>query len=199
MASPDGVNRPPAKSLLFLRNGRNQLAGSARLLVADAQGQGIRVCQRSVEFSRAGSRPQHGEGGYRNGSLGRGSKTEEHLDSQSSWVERWRKFPVAFRSVTATIPALLAKVEKELAAGYQRIKIKIKPGRISTLVAALREKFPRIRLMVDANSAYTLKDTATIEGSRCILPHHDRAAAGLGRILLAHRTPAPTRYTHLPG
>lgn len=59
--------------------------------------------------------------------------------------------------------ALIAKVEKELAAGYQRIKIKIKPGNDVKLVRALRERFPRIRLMVDANSAYTLADTGLLK------------------------------------
>ncbi|MFL6277142.1 MAG: o-succinylbenzoate synthase [Blastocatellia bacterium] len=54
--------------------------------------------------------------------------------------------------------ALLEKVERELAAGYQRIKIKIKPGRDIELVAAIRERYPQIRLSVDANSAYTLAD-----------------------------------------
>ena len=49
-------------------------------------------------------------------------------------------------------------VEKELAAGYQRIKIKIKPGRDIEPVARLRQRFPRVRLMVDANSAYRLED-----------------------------------------
>jgi O-succinylbenzoate synthase len=47
-------------------------------------------------------------------------------------------------------------VETELAAGYQRIKIKIKPGYDVEPVTRLRRRFPRIRLMVDANSAYTL-------------------------------------------
>jgi O-succinylbenzoate synthase len=49
-------------------------------------------------------------------------------------------------------------VQKELAAGYQRIKIKIKPGKDLELVRRLRQDFPRIKLMVDANSAYTLND-----------------------------------------
>jgi len=62
-----------------------------------------------------------------------------------------------------TIEGLLAKVEKELAAGYQRIKIKIKPGMDIGLVSKLRERFPRIRLMVDANSAYTLKDAPLLK------------------------------------
>jgi len=58
--------------------------------------------------------------------------------------------------IQPTLEALAAKVERELAAGYQRIKIKIKPGCDIQPVRALRERFPRIRLMVDANSAYRL-------------------------------------------
>jgi O-succinylbenzoate synthase len=57
-----------------------------------------------------------------------------------------------------TTAALLEKVERELAAGYQRIKVKIKPGRDVDLVAAIRERYPNIKLSVDANSAYTLAD-----------------------------------------
>lgn len=53
---------------------------------------------------------------------------------------------------------LLEKIEKELAAGYQRIKIKIKPGWDRDIVARVRKRFGDIRLMGDANSAYTLAD-----------------------------------------
>ncbi len=57
-----------------------------------------------------------------------------------------------------TPAALLEKVEKELAAGYQRIKIKIKAGWDVNIVEQVRRRFPGIRLMADANSAYTLSD-----------------------------------------
>lgn len=53
---------------------------------------------------------------------------------------------------------LLEKIEKELAAGYQRIKIKIKPGWDVGIVEQVRKRFPEIQLMGDANSAYTLSD-----------------------------------------
>ena len=53
---------------------------------------------------------------------------------------------------------LLDKIGRELAAGYQRIKIKIKPGWDADAVEAVRARFPDILLMVDANSAYTLAD-----------------------------------------
>ena len=60
--------------------------------------------------------------------------------------------------IKQSLDELAAAVNKELAAGYQRIKIKIKPGKDLGLVQRLRQDFPRIKLMVDANSAYTLKD-----------------------------------------
>jgi O-succinylbenzoate synthase len=53
---------------------------------------------------------------------------------------------------------LLEKIGKEIAAGYQRIKIKIKPGWDLTVVRKVRERYPEILLMGDANSAYTLND-----------------------------------------
>jgi len=62
-----------------------------------------------------------------------------------------------------SVEQLLQKIETELAAGYQRIKIKIKPGWDVDVVRRVRERFPNIRLMVDANSAYTLNDTALLK------------------------------------
>jgi O-succinylbenzoate synthase len=56
------------------------------------------------------------------------------------------------------ITALLRKIENELAEGYQRIKIKIKPQQDLDLIKAVRKAFPNIKLMVDANSAYNLAD-----------------------------------------
>ncbi len=53
---------------------------------------------------------------------------------------------------------LIEKIAGELAAGYQRIKIKIKPGWDVSVVERVRKHFPDIQLMVDANSAYTLAD-----------------------------------------
>ncbi|WP_371371837.1 o-succinylbenzoate synthase [Sporomusa aerivorans] len=57
---------------------------------------------------------------------------------------------------------LLAQVEKHVARGYKRIKIKIKPGWDVDIVAAVRRRFPAIQLMADANSAYTLADAARL-------------------------------------
>ena len=53
---------------------------------------------------------------------------------------------------------LLEKIRTEVDAGYQRIKIKIKPGWDLKIVERVRKEFPEIRLMGDANSAYKLSD-----------------------------------------
>jgi len=57
-----------------------------------------------------------------------------------------------------SIAELLGKIERELDAGYQRIKIKIKPGWDLAVVREIRRQFPTVVLMCDANSAYSLKD-----------------------------------------
>lgn len=59
--------------------------------------------------------------------------------------------------------SLVKRVEEELRSGYQRIKLKIKPGKDYEFVAAVRKEFPNIRLSVDANSAYGLDDAAHLK------------------------------------
>lgn len=54
--------------------------------------------------------------------------------------------------------SLIKKVQEELSSGYQRIKLKIKPGKDLEYVSEVRRAFPEIRLSVDANSAYLLAD-----------------------------------------
>jgi O-succinylbenzoate synthase len=60
--------------------------------------------------------------------------------------------------IQRSLDELAAKVERELAAGYRRIKIKIKPGWDLSAVETVRARFGAIPLMVDANAAYTLAD-----------------------------------------
>ena len=57
-----------------------------------------------------------------------------------------------------SLDQLVEKIDRELAAGYQRIKIKIKPGWDIDAVERVRARFGAIPLMVDANAAYTLQD-----------------------------------------
>jgi O-succinylbenzoate synthase len=57
-----------------------------------------------------------------------------------------------------SVDELLRKIDTELAGGYQRIKMKIKPGWDVEVIREVRRRFPSIKLMADANSAYRLED-----------------------------------------
>ncbi len=57
-----------------------------------------------------------------------------------------------------SIEELIGKIQTELDAGYKRIKIKIAPHWDLEVLKQVREKFPKIMLMADANSAYSLGD-----------------------------------------
>jgi len=62
-----------------------------------------------------------------------------------------------------SVPQLLKKIETEINAGYQRIKMKIKPGWDVDVIREVRAAFPKILLMADANSAYTLADAPRLK------------------------------------
>jgi o-succinylbenzoate synthase len=57
-----------------------------------------------------------------------------------------------------SLDQLTDKIARELDAGYQRIKIKIKPGWDLAAVEMVRATFGNVPLMVDANAAYTLDE-----------------------------------------
>jgi O-succinylbenzoate synthase len=58
--------------------------------------------------------------------------------------------------------ALLGKVEEYRESGYRRIKMKIKPGRDVEMLRLVRDRFPDLAIMADANSAYTLADVGRL-------------------------------------
>ncbi len=69
--------------------------------------------------------------------------------------------------IQTSIAELIALIEREVAAGYQRIKLKCKPGWDVEVFERVRHRFPAITLSCDANSAYRLKDAdhlATFDG-----------------------------------
>ncbi|MHB8630856.1 MAG: o-succinylbenzoate synthase [Candidatus Limnocylindria bacterium] len=59
-----------------------------------------------------------------------------------------------------SVEALIETIERELAGGYQRVKLKIKPGADGHVAEAVRNRFPDLPFMLDANSAYSLADLA---------------------------------------
>ena len=58
---------------------------------------------------------------------------------------------------------LFDQIDRFLAEGYRRIKLKIAPGHDVEVVRRVRERYPDVPLQVDANSAYTLADLPTLE------------------------------------
>jgi len=82
--------------------------------------------------------------------------------------KHWRGVRKTIRSgvsigIQDSIKELLKRIEGFLDEGYKRIKIKIKPGWDSEVVKAVREQFGNIPLMVDANSAYSLRDVDVLK------------------------------------
>ncbi len=89
------------------------------------------------------------------------------LEARRNGVPLWKQIGGGARreipcgvsiGIQDSVEQLLEKIQHELDAGYQRIKMKIKPGWDVDVVREVRERFPSIKLMADANSAYTLAD-----------------------------------------
>ncbi|MDQ7025071.1 MAG: o-succinylbenzoate synthase [Anaerolineae bacterium] len=57
-----------------------------------------------------------------------------------------------------TMDDLFAIIDKRVGQGYNRIKLKIKPGQDIDIAKATRNRYPDTMIMLDANSAYTLAD-----------------------------------------
>jgi O-succinylbenzoate synthase len=65
--------------------------------------------------------------------------------------------------IQPAVEQLLRRVDQYLALGYQRIKLKIKPGWDVAVVREVRRRHPNILLSVDANSAYRLEDLPQLQ------------------------------------
>lgn len=65
--------------------------------------------------------------------------------------------------IQKSVEDTIKTISKKLAEGYQRIKLKIRPGWDVDLIKAVRRAYPQIQLMVDANSSYTLGDIKVFE------------------------------------
>ncbi len=72
--------------------------------------------------------------------------------------------------IQPTTEELLEVIARELNSGYQRIKIKIKPGQDLGLVRAVRSRYNDIVLSVDANAAYSIDRDAALMKE---LDHYD--------------------------
>jgi o-succinylbenzoate synthase len=70
--------------------------------------------------------------------------------------------------IEPTVGGILEQVERFLAQGYRRIKMKIGPGRDLEYLRAVRERWPDVLLMADANSAYSLDNPAHVQALRAL-------------------------------
>lgn len=65
--------------------------------------------------------------------------------------------------IQESVEALLAAVDEAVSQKYHRVKMKIMRGKDVAWVAAVRERFPDIALMVDANGDYRLSDAGHLK------------------------------------
>jgi len=92
-------------------------------------------------------------------------------EARAAQVPLWRLLGGTQREIACgvsigiqdSVEMLLEKIETEVAAGYQRIKVKVKPGWDAGVLRRIRERWPQLTLSCDANSAYTLNDVAHLK------------------------------------
>jgi o-succinylbenzoate synthase len=85
-------------------------------------------------------------------------------EAQEKQVPLWKLLGGTLREIASgvsigiqdSIDQLLEKIQIELAAGYRRIKVKVKPGWDVNVLERIRSRWPDILLSCDANSAYKL-------------------------------------------
>jgi O-succinylbenzoate synthase len=88
------------------------------------------------------------------------------LDAQRKQIPLWQLLGGTRQTIAcgvsigiqSSMEEQLDVIGKEVDAGYQRIKLKCKPGWDVTMFEAVRKRWPEIVLSCDANSAYRFRD-----------------------------------------
>ncbi len=70
--------------------------------------------------------------------------------------------------IEPTVEGILEQIERFVGQGYRRIKMKIGPGRDLQFLRAVRQRWPDLPLMADANSAYTLDDPEHVKALQAL-------------------------------
>jgi len=70
--------------------------------------------------------------------------------------------------IEPTIDAILEQVERFVSQGYRRIKMKVGPGRDLQFLRAVRNRWPELPLMADANSAYALDNPEHVQALQAL-------------------------------
>ena len=185
-----GRVRRRREPVLFARDGRDRRGTSFAISSGRFCKDANSARRRSWDLLARDSRPQMARGGV--------EAAIWDAEAQQKDMPLWKllggvrkEIPCGVSiGIQAIETSSIAKVEKELAAGYQRIKIKIKPGIGRRAGARCASAFRRIRLMVDANSAYTLADMPLLQAARRFHLMMIEQPLGLGRYLQPRRTAA---------
>src|SRR5271167_1002806 len=85
-------------------------------------------------------------------------------EAQEKQMPLWKLLGGTLREISCgvsigiqdSVEQLLEKIQIELAAGYRRVKVKVKPGWDIHVLEKIRSRWADITLSCDANSAYTL-------------------------------------------
>ncbi len=70
--------------------------------------------------------------------------------------------------IEPTVEGIVEQVQRFVEQGYRRIKMKIGPGRDLQFLSAVRERWPELPLMADANSAYSLEQPEHVKALRAL-------------------------------
>ena len=131
---------------------------------------------------RARARPQHGQGGRRDGGVGSRSRAARGSRSPRCSAARAITSPRACRSASRTRSiSCWRRIEHELAAGYRRIKIKIKPGWDVDVVERVRAALRRRAADGRRQRRVHGRRRRAPRAARRVRPDDDRAAARLRR------------------
>ena len=198
-ASPAGANPPPAKIPTIPTKPSKPRGTSSAIFFGPCSRAGNSIPRRkspicsgksaATTWPKPPSKPRSGTPKPNNKNLPLAKLLGGVRDEISSGVSI---------GIQPSIEELIAKVEKELAAGYQRIKIKIKPGDDVEPSSRPARKIPAHP--PDGGRQFRLSPgrRAAPQAARPVFPDHDRAAARLRRHLLPRRAAAPARNAHLP-
>src|SRR2546426_341844 len=103
--------------------------------------------------------------------------------------------------IQPSLEALFETIARELEGGYQRVKLKIKPGWDAKVAEAVRNAYPDLAFMLDANSAYSLDDVPVFKRIDAYTPTmieqplaHDVHLAALPNFRLPGDVSASARY-----
>ncbi len=152
---------------------------------------GKKFRQRRADVFRgdeAGARSSHGESDNRKRVLGSRGEEARRAFVATSWRHAPARSLAAFRSAFKTRPR---SCSRRFARKSTRVTSasRSRSNRVGTsaVVARVRKEFPEIRLMGDANSAYTLADVVSFQRARSLQPDDARTAARARRHLRSRK------------